>query len=69
MPGVMSVAKHSGLKPPPREYALLPPHDRPFFMVSLGQAHGFPMALYAAIEPAIIKAMTAASASASLALF
>ena len=45
MIGLMSVEKHRGLKPPPRDHALLPPHDLPFFIVSLGHAQGFPIAL------------------------
>ena len=45
MAGEISVEKHKGLNPPGLEYALLPPHALPFLIVSLGHAHGFPIAL------------------------
>ena len=61
MLAVTSVGKQSGLNPPGLAQALLLPQVRPFLMVSLGHAQGFPMVLYAATEAAMIKTMIAAS--------
>lgn len=62
----MSVGKQSGRAPPGLLQALRRPHALPFLIVSLGQAHGWPVTLYSAMEPAIISAAIVASVSTSL---